>query len=297
MVITGRLRTCAIAVVAVLALGGAAAVAQRASIPLRIVSTSPGITETLFALGLGDRVVGVSTYCRYPKAVSTISRVGTFLDPDAELIARLRPDLVFLHAGRSAIRSHLSALGITFSLVDSASLSSVFSTIRQIGTAAGVPDRASRLVNDIDVRLRRVSAAVAGRRPRKILIVVGRRTGTLSDIVAVGPGSYLHEVAALAGGTNVLSGALPEYPRISMETVISLAPDVIVDVGEMGESETDSERRRAMTEELWRRQPLVKAAREWTVHATNDEAFVVPGPRIVLVAETMAEWFHGVRIQ
>ena len=77
-----------------------------------------------------------------------------------------------------------------------------------------------------------------------MLIIVGRRTGTLTDIVAVGPGSYLHDIATLAGGANVLASTALEYPRISMETVISLAPDVIVDVGEMGESPADSDRRR-----------------------------------------------------
>ena len=80
-----------------------------------------------------------------------------------------------------------------------------------------------------------------------------------------------------------------------METVISLAPDVIIDVGEMGESPADSDRRRQVTAELWKRQTLVKAAREGRVLVDHDEAFVVPGPRIVDVAETMATWFHGVR--
>jgi iron complex transport system substrate-binding protein len=101
-------------------------------------------------------------------------------------------------------------------------------------------------------------------------------------------------VAAVAGGVNVLGAAGLEYPHISMETVISLAPDVIVDVGEMGESPHDSDRRRAITERLWRQQTLVKAVRDGAVHATTDEAFVIPGPRIVQVAETMASWFHGI---
>jgi ABC-type Fe3+-hydroxamate transport system substrate-binding protein len=79
-----------------------------------------------------------------------------------------------------------------------------------------------------------------------------------------------------------------------METVISLAPEVIVDVGEMGESPADSDRRRQITEGLWRGQTLVKAVRDGAVHAVHDEAFVVPGPRIIEVARTMARWFHGV---
>lgn len=277
---------------------GPALAARRAPVPARIVSTSPSITETLFALGLGHRVVGVSTYCRFPPSVATLPRVGSFLKPDAELIARLKPDLVFVHTGPNSTPSHLAALGIPTSIVDRGSLPSVFSTIRQIGTAAGVPDRASRLVADINARLDRVKAAVAGRPPRKVLIIVGRQTGTLTDIVAVGRDSYLNDIASLAGGVNVLAAtARPEYPRISMETVISLAPDIIIDVGEMGESPADSDRRRAITEALWKRQSLVRAAREGGVHAINDETFVVPGPRIVEVAETMAAWFHGVRFR
>ena len=170
----------------------------------------------------------------------------------------------------------------------------VFAAIREIGTAAHVADRGERLVSELNAGLDRVKASVAGRPPRKILIVVGRRTGTLTDIIAVGPGSYLHDIAAVAGGSNVLASSKLEYPRISMETVISLAPDVIVDVGEMGESPADSDRRRQITEGLWRGQTLVKAARDGGVHAVHDEAFVVPGPRIVEVARRMARWLHGV---
>lgn len=268
-----------------------------AAVPARIVSTSPSVTETLFALGLGDRVVGVSTYCRYPADVAKLPKVGTFLRPNAEAIARLTPDLVFIHTGPNGTASQLASLGIKTAVVDRETLASVFTSIRAIGAAAGVPDRAERLNADLHAALDRVKASVAGRPPRKLLIVVGRRTGTLTDIVAVGPGSYLHDVATIAGGVNVLADVAVAYPRISMETVISLAPDVIIDVGEMGESPADSDQRRRVTEGLWQRQTMVKATRDGGVHATNDEAFVVPGPRIVDVARMMARWLHGVDVR
>ena len=265
-----------------------------AASPMRIVSTSPSITETLFALGLGNRVVGVSTYCRYPAAVAALPKVGTFLKPDAETIARLKPDLVFVHKGPHNVLAQLGTLGIKTAVVDRGSLPGVFATIREISAAANVAATGERLVSNLTAGLDRVKASVAGRTPRRILIVVGRRTGTLADITAVGPGSYLHDIATIAGGSNVLASARVEYPRISMETVISLAPDVIVDVGEMGESPADSDRRRQITEGLWRSQTLVKAVLDGGVHAVHDEAFVVAGPRIVEVAGTMARWLHGV---
>ncbi|MQA30227.1 MAG: ABC transporter substrate-binding protein [Luteitalea sp.] len=284
----------AFAIALLVFLASATGRSQPQEIPARIVSTSPSITETLFALGLGDRVVGVSTYCRYPPAVAALPKVGTFLKPDAETIARLKPDLVFVHKGPNNVLAQLGTLGIKTAVVDRGSLPGVFTTIREISTAANVADKGERLVSDLNAGLDRVRASVAGRTPRKLLIIVGRRTGTLTDVIAVGPGSYLHGIATIAGGSNVLASTTLEYPRISMETVISLAPDVIVDVGEMGESPADSDRRRQITEGLWRSQTLVQAVRDGGVHAVHDEAFVVPGPRIVEVARTMARWLHGV---
>jgi len=266
----------------------------QSSAPARIVSTSPNITETLFALGLGDRVVGVSNFCRFPAAVEKLPRVGTFLKPDAEIIARLKPDLVFVHTGPNSIGSRLASVGIKTAIVEPGSLAAVFTTIRGIGTAADVSDRAERLVTVINTRLDRVKATVAGRPARKILIIVGRRTGTLTDMVAVGRGSYLSDLAAFAGGVNALD-TTTQYPRISMETIISVAPDVLIDVGEMGESPADSDRRRAITARLWQGQTLVKAVRDGAVHVTTDDAFVVPGPRMVDIAELMATWLHRVR--
>lgn len=265
--------------------------------PKRIVSTSPSITETLFALGLGERVVGVSRYCRFPMDVVHLPKVGTFLKPEPETIARLTPDLVYVHTGPNNVSAQLSSLGIRTAMVDRGTLPSVFGTIRQISQAAGAPERGDRLVREIEGDLGRVRAAVAGRPPRRVLIIVGRRTGTLTDMIAVGPRSYLHDLVTIAGGLNVLGTVAMEYPRISMETVISLAPDVLIDVGEMGETPADSAQRQRMTEALWSRQHLVRAVRTGGLHATNDEAFVVPGPRVVAAARMMAHWFHGVDAQ
>ncbi|MGC4083869.1 MAG: helical backbone metal receptor [Vicinamibacterales bacterium] len=235
----------------------------QAAIPSRIVSTSPSITETLFALGLGDRVVGVSTYCRYPEQVRALPKVGTFLKPEPETIARLKPDLVYVHAGPNTAVQQLTALGLRTAIVDSGTLPNVFATIRQISAAAAVPERGAALVRDLQTTLQRVEAAVAGKPRRRVLVIVGRRTGTLTDMIAVGPGSYLHDLIAIAGGENVMSAVSLEYPRISMETVISLKPDVLIDVGEMGETPESSERRRQITASLWANQPLVTAGTQW----------------------------------
>jgi iron complex transport system substrate-binding protein len=264
-----------------------------AQAPARIVSTSPSITETLFALGLGSRVVAVSRFCRFPAEVAALPTVGTFLEPDAELIARLNPDLAIVNPKANDIDRRLKTLRIPFVTVEQGGLDRVYSSIRIIGDAAGIPARATALIAEIDGRLDRVTAGVTGRRPQRVLLIVGRRPGTLTDLVAVGRGSYMSDLAAIAGGVNVLADpGLPQYPRISMETVIRLAPDVIIDAGDMGDTPQDRQARRARTEGLWKQQPLA-AARAGRVHAVVSDAFVVPGPRVIEAAETMAAWLHG----
>ena len=261
---------------------------------MRIVSTSPSITETLFALGLGSRVVGVSRFCRFPPAVAALPKVGTFLQPDAELIARLTPDLTIINSKANDIDRRLTTLRIPFVTVEQGGLATVFESIRAIGRAAGIPARATSLIGDIESRLNRIRAAVAGRKPQRVLLIVGRRPGTLTDLVAVGRSSYMSDLATIAGGVNVLAdSALPQYPRISMETVIRLAPDVIIDAGDMGDTPDDRRSRQIQTEGLWKAQPLA-ASRAGRVHAVISDAFVIPGPRVVEAAETMAIWLHGV---
>jgi iron complex transport system substrate-binding protein len=270
------------------------AVLHGAPAPVRIVSTSPSITETLFALDLGERVVAVSSYCRFPPAVTALPKVGTFLQPDVELIARLRPDLTIVHPGPNGLERRLAAVKVPFITVERGGLASVFSSIRTIGAAAGVPDRAETLVATLEARLQRVRTAVAGRRPQRVLLIVGRRPGTLTDLVAVGRSSYMSDLATIAGGVNVLSEqGLPEYPRISMETVIRLKPDVIIDAGDMGDTPDERRSRQLLTEGLWKQQ-RIEAARAGRVHAVISDAFVIPGPRLVNATETMAQWLHGV---
>jgi iron complex transport system substrate-binding protein len=287
----------AVAIVAALLVAWMAqpiAVAQPSAIPSRIVSTSPSITETLFALGLGDHVVGVSSYCRYPEPVNRLPRVGSFLKPDTEAIVRLHPDLVIVHAGPHTVPQQLAGMKIRTALVDRGNLAGVYSSTRIIGQAAGVPDRAASLVATIQRRLETIRESGSRLTRRRVLLIVGREPGTLTNLIGAGPGSFLHDVIAAAGGVNVLGDkGLPEYPQISMESVIRLAPDVIVDAGDMGDSVEEHRRRQPFTERLWREQPNVAAGRRGDVHAVTSDAFVVPGPRVVDAAGQLGGWLQA----
>ena len=131
-------------------------------------------------------------------------------------------------------------------------------------------------------------AAPRAPRPR-VLFIIGRQPGTLADLVAVGPGSYLNDLIEIAGGTNVLDIAgQPEYPRISMETVLRLDPDVIVDTVDMGETEAERRQRQPINERLWSAYGTLTAVKTGRLHAATTDALVVPGPRVVEAAEWVA---------
>jgi len=263
--------------------------ALRAAGPARIVSTSPSITETLFALGLGVRVVGVSTYCRFPPEVEKLPKVGSFLKPDPELIAGLRPDLVVVHEVGNGLDRRLGALRIPFIIVERGSLASAFSSMRRIAAAAGVPERADTLIGDVQRRLDAIRRPAATAPKRRVLFIIGRRPGQLTDLIAIGPGSYINELIDIAGGTNVMAIAgQPEYPRISMETVLRLNPDVIVDTVDMGDTDAERRARQPVNERLWSGYGMLRAVRTRQVHAATTDALVVPGPRVVEAAEWVA---------
>jgi iron complex transport system substrate-binding protein len=270
----------------------AASASVRAAAPSRIVSTSPSITETLFALGLGDRVVGVSTFCRFPPEVRKLPKVGTFLKPDAELIAGLRPDLVVIHEKANGIDRRLASLHIPFVVVDRGTTESVLTSIRQIGAAAGVPDRATALVTGIEQKLSALRAQNRSTSHPRVLFIIGRRSGMLADLVGVGKGTYLNDLIEIGGGTNVLNiPRQPEYPRVSMETVLRFDPDVIIDTVDMGAQES-ARVPPAAVERLWSAYPTLTAVKTKRLYAATIDALVVPGPRIVEAAEWVSDLLH-----
>lgn len=261
--------------------------------PQRIVSTSPSITETLFALGLGPRVVGVSDYCRFPKEAINLPKVGTFLRPNAEAIARLQPDFVIIHRLPNDLAARLSSLGIRYLEVERGTLPTLYTMMEKVGSIAGVAPRARELIDTTQAQLKKLKNRSAALPKVKVLFIVGRRLGTLTNLVAVGSDSYLNELIRIAGGVNALDdSSLPAYPRISIETVIRLDPDILIDVSEPMTASVSQEIRQQGVANLWSQQGQLSAVRNKRVYALDSEAFVVPGPRVVVVAQSLFDTFH-----
>lgn len=255
--------------------------------PARIVSTFPSVTETLFALGAGDRVVGVSNYCRYPPVVLSLPKVGTYTKPDPEKIALLHPDLVIIQRSATTLADRLSALDIPYAEVKVGSLDEVYSMILDIGRAVGLPDKANSLNREIRSRLAAIQAETQGKPHPTVLVIVGRTPGELTNLVAVGPGSYLAELLEIAGGRNVLAGTVVRYPRISLETVVRFNPDIILDASMMNQAGVGPAGQEARLREPWLAHHELAAVQKGMVFGLTSECLVTPGPRVVDAVELL----------
>lgn len=179
----------------------------------RIISTTPSVTEILFALGLGPRVVGVTTFCRYPEEARRLPKIGTFLDPSMETILGLRPDLVIVQKNPVRLTERLRAVGLRVIEVDPESMEGVHQTIAEIARTVGIEKQGRELSARIRSGIEKVKRVTAKLPRRRVVFFVGRTPGTLDGLIAAAKGSYLTELLADAGGENIFEDSPAAYPK------------------------------------------------------------------------------------
>lgn len=267
--------------------------AQNASQPRRIISTAPSITEILYALELGDRVVADTKFCRYPPEARSKPKIGDYVHPDLEAIASLKPDLVIIQTNPVRLRERLSAMHLRTVQIDQQNIAAIYESVRVIGGATGVPDRAAKLIASIHAGLDDVQTRAAGRKKVRVMFVIGRSQGRLDGLVVSGRASFLNEVIAVAGGANIFGDALAAYPQVSMEEVIARDPEVIIDMGDMADTIAVSEQHKREVVALWNRVPSLAAVKQHRVFAVASDIYVVPGPRVVDAARAIFDMLHA----
>jgi iron complex transport system substrate-binding protein len=164
--------------------------------------------------------------------------------------------------------------------------------MRIIGQSAGAPEHAARLVADIRRSLDAVRQRTSGRPRRTVLFIVGRSPGRLDGMVAVGKGSFLNGLIEIAGGVNALAGTPLGYPKISLEGVLAMNPDVIIDMGDMADVPRVTREHQREVAELWGSRPSLKAVKARQLYAVASEIFVVAGPRMAQTAEAFEKMIH-----
>ena len=255
----------------------------------RIISLVPAVTEMLFAIGAGDRVVGVSSYDRYPPEALQRPRVGGLIDPDFERILSLKPDLVITYGTQSELIDRLRRARIDIFNYEHAGVADITATIRALGTRVGLPEPAGALAGAVERDLDGVRKRVAGRpRPRTALII-GRELGTLRGLHASAGVGFLHDILELAGGADVFADVPRQSMQVSSEVLLARAPEVIV---EMHPPEGWTPERVIREREVWRSLSGLPAVRNGRIYILSDHRFIVPGPRVAEAARQIADLLH-----
>ena len=218
--------------------------------PLRIVSLAPVATETLAALGVFGRVVGVTRFCDTPAEALLLPKVGGFTDPSLERIVALEPDLVVAlpSLGQRQLLERLASRGIPVFVGFTDTVSEVRSFVTTLGRVLKVESRARTVVSALDDALKRAPRTTCA--PR-VLVVVGS-----DPLVAAGPGTFPMEAVLMLGGTSAVPSGGPLWPTLSLEALATLKPDVIV----VAEGPAATASVRAAVARLWAAAPPIKAA-------------------------------------
>ncbi len=277
----------AVLVVATSACGGHGEPAT-VDVPRRIVAMAPSLTETLLALDLGDRVVGVTRYC--PKVAGAVN-VGGYFDPSYETILSLDPDLVIVMQSHDELHRRLGDLGLDTLRVDQHDVEGILVSVEAIATRCGVERRGRDLVLGLRQALDKVAMAVAGLPRPRVLVVVGREPGggRIGTLWAAADDTFYDDVIGLSGGLNAISSSVIRYPELSREGLIAVDPDVILDVVADGGVRGVSVDAAAAD---WLELEDLRAVQDHRVHVLMQDFVVVPGPRIVDTVRAFAERLH-----
>ncbi|HEY8414627.1 MAG TPA: cobalamin-binding protein [Thermaerobacter sp.] len=257
--------------------------------PERIVSLAPSNTEILFAIGAGDRVVGVDSFSDYPAEASKLPKVGGLTDTNFEQIVALKPDLALTIGGAEEQVKRLEELGIPTVVIQPATLEDVLARIELIGRIVDAQEGAARVVRDMRARIDAVRSRVSGI-PEDGRVRVFYEVWN-DPLMTAGPGGFIHDVIEAAGGVNIAADAGSPWPQISLETVVEKDPQVIIVPQSLKNSYDEL---KAGKRKGWEG---ITAVREGRVYSIDDNIITRPGPRLVEGLEQIARWLYPDRFQ
>lgn len=252
-------------------------------VPERIVTLAPSLTEIVYFLGAGERVVGVTKYSSYPPDATRKPHVGSYVDLNVERIVSLSPDLVISTAdgNQPAVIAILEKAGIPVFVVNPRDLRQVIQTVVDIGEVCGIADKARELAGELSARVDLIAAKTSGLERPLVFLQVNAK-----PIMTVNASTYSSDLIRLAGGLNMSDAEPITYPRISIEEVIRQRPDVIIVSSMERNGEFEKVRQH------WLKLDMIPAARDGRVHLVDSDLIDRPSPRVVDGLEILARFIH-----
>jgi len=251
--------------------------------PQKIVSLAPGITETLYALGLENKIVGVTTFCDWPAAALAKPKIGGFTNPSIEKIVSLKPDLILATAdgNRKETVQQLERLGLPVYVTNPTDTRSVLKSILHIGEITNREKDAGILVQNLQKKLDNITAQIRRKKKPRVFFQLG-----LEPIVTAGRGTLINEIIERAGGVNVAGRDVANYPRYSAEGIIGAAPDIIVFAPMVNDKTFVTVKR------FWKKFGKVPAVKNNKIYPIDANLINRASPRIFDAVEIMALMFH-----
>ncbi|HOK89813.1 MAG TPA: helical backbone metal receptor [Candidatus Hydrogenedentes bacterium] len=262
----------------------------------RVVSLAPSLTETLFAIGAGDRVIGVTRFCAWPAEATRRPQVGGFLDTNYEAIVALKPDLVVALPSHGDHVDRLKALNLRCVIVSQTTLKDILDSIPRLGALTDRTESAEQLARTLQQQLEHIRELVRDTSPPRVLLSSGRNPAdnSLSEVYIVGRKSFLNDLLEIAGGENAYVDPSVEYPMLSAEGIIRLDPEVIIEFV----TEKDPVRYPdSMYLEPWHRLGVLTAAQHNRIYLIRGPHHTIPGPSVWQTAREIARLLHPDRFK
>ena len=255
--------------------------------PQRIISIAPSNTEILFALGLEDKIVGITNYCNFPEETKNIEKIGETFPLNLEKIVSLKPDLILAYAGQLKEIPRLRELGLKVIVIEPLNLQETLKSIQMVATVGGIPEKGNILVENLSQRIDQIKTEVSNLEiTKKPKVFIG---GIYETIWTPGEGTLFNELISLAGGINIAAG-FSGWTKINPEFIVKEDPDIIIiPIGAMNPGDELKIKENISQRPGWSNLSAVKTQKIFIV---NEDLFFRPGPRLVDGLERLYKIFY-----
>jgi iron complex transport system substrate-binding protein len=255
----------------------------------RIISTSPSITETLFELGLKDRVIAVTDFCKYPQEACRLPTIGGMINPNMETVVSLTPDLIIHQSGNQRLRNNAKSVGIKTLEVRMGNLEDIFDSIKKLGVALNCQEQADKLTLHLTSGITFYQERFKDLKKKEVLLLLGDSSDPARDLYAAGPGTFLNELLNLSGGKNIIRDSPALYPKLSKEYIIEKSPEIIIEAGPKSKL---SQREIDIRIQKWNRFPTIEALKKKQIYFIGADYILIPGPRLLKIVDRFSKAIH-----
>lgn len=258
----------------------------------RIVSLMPSVTEILFALDVGERVIGVTRYCKYPPEAQQKAIVGGILDTNFEMLYTLKPDLIILTASENEQKVKLESLGFPIMEVEARNLWKILESIEEIGAVVGREQKAKEIVDGIKAKIALIRSKTRDLPKPKVMITYLRPfgEGNIREVYIAGNRTFFNDILEILGAVNAYQSSISiTSPIVSAEGILHMDPDIIIEV--MNQLDNTPYTVEDVKKD-WDSLSQLRAYKNDRIYIIDEPYIDIPGPRLGQVLDDLARVIH-----